>query len=314
VILDSDARRKTLRYWVDYAKQHGGDHKDAYQTFDHLQAEWPNLESAAALLRDLSGLPVALKDRQAARMLSELTDALQGFLQFRGYWDEWARLGEWAYQAAQALQDWSGAGWRAHDVAWIHYHRAETDRAAAWAGRMDKAMAWGGDRGDRAEAARMRGLVAEQRGDLDEAERLYHQALDALRELRDEEGQAIVLNSLGSVAQERRDYDRAEAYYRQSLTLDEKRGQAGPGYQRGQSGLAGSGPGPPDRGPRLVRTRAVSGPAGGAAKPGCRHSIRPGPRAGKRGPPRRGAAPGPGGTANPRAPARSRPGSNTPVG
>jgi hypothetical protein len=35
-------------------------------TFDRLDAEWPNLESAANDLRELTGIPGALSDKDAA--------------------------------------------------------------------------------------------------------------------------------------------------------------------------------------------------------------------------------------------------------
>src|SRR5262249_39769614 len=158
-----------LRYWVDYAKQYGGEHKDAYQTFDRLEAEWPNLESAAGDLRELAGLPGTLSDQEAARMLNDLTRSLGGFLRFHGYWEEQVRLNEWSYAAVKALGDWKEAGWRAIDVAFIHYNRGETDLAATWASHMAEAMEQGGDRSSRAVATRMRGMVAQQQGKLAEA-------------------------------------------------------------------------------------------------------------------------------------------------
>jgi tetratricopeptide (TPR) repeat protein len=221
VALDPQARRNALRHWVDYAREYGG---DAYRTFDRLEAEWPNLEAAATELRDIGRAARSLRDEQAARMLNDLADALRTFLWFRGYWEERVRLSDWAYRAMAALDDWPNAGWRAYDVAWIHYNRAETDQASAWADRMAEAMEQGGTRRDQAAATRMRGTVAEQRGDLDEAQRLYTEALAAYRDLGEEADQASVLNDLGGVARGRKDYDRAEGYYGQALAIDEKRG------------------------------------------------------------------------------------------
>ncbi|RMF82616.1 MAG: ATP-binding protein, partial [Nitrospirae bacterium] len=146
------AHRKALRFWVDYAQKYGGDDKDAYRTFDKLEEKWPNLEAAAAALREASGLPGPLRDEEAARMLVDLARALRIFLWFRGYWDEGVRLATWAYEAAAARQAWRDAGWRAYDVAWIHYQRAETERAAAWAARCAEVWERGGSRRDRAVA------------------------------------------------------------------------------------------------------------------------------------------------------------------
>lgn len=224
ITLDPAAHRKTLRYWVDYARKHGGDHKDAYKTFDRLEAEWPNLDAAASALWEMTGLPGPVRDKEAAKMLLDLAYALSNFTWIRGYWDEGVRLGEWGYQAAQGLEEWSNAGWRAQKVAFIHYYRAETDLAGAWAERMAQAMERGGSRRERAVATHLRGLVAQQRGDLDEAGRLLTEALAAYRDLGEESDQAIVLNDLAGVARERKDYARADQLYRQALAIDEKIG------------------------------------------------------------------------------------------
>jgi len=234
--LDPDAWRKALRYWVDCAKQYGGGDKDAYQNYPRLEAEWPNLEAAAAALRDLS-LPPLLAgegrgggEQEAARLLVELARALANFLWLRGYWDERIRLGTWAYEAARALEDWQAAGWRAYDVAWIHsiYARNEPEQAAAWAARCAEAMERSGGRRDRAVATQLRGLVARQQQDYAEAERLYQEALAAFRDLGEEANVAMVLNNLGGVARVQKQYDRAEGYYRQALALAEKLGNKEP--------------------------------------------------------------------------------------
>lgn len=227
VTLEPQARRTALRHWVDYAREYGGDHKDAYQTFDRLEIEWPNLEAATRELRDMAGLPGHVQDEEAARMLNDLARTLRTFLWFRGYWEERVRLSEWAYRAMTAVDDWGEAGWRAYDAAFIHHYRAETNRAAAWADRMAQAMEQGGVRRGQAAATRMRGLVAQQRGepgDLDEAERLFTEALTAYRDLGEETDQAILLNDLGGVVLARQDYDHAEGYYREALALAEKIG------------------------------------------------------------------------------------------
>ncbi|WGV25717.1 tetratricopeptide repeat protein [Halotia branconii] len=222
ISFDSAAQRKVLSYWVNYAQKYGGDGKNAYKTYDKLEAEWQNLEGVATTLREMTGIPGALKDRQAAQMLIDLENALDLFLWFRGYWDERVRLGEWRYQAGKALSQWSDAGWGAYNVAWIHYNRAETERATSWAAQMAEAMECGGSRRDKAVAIQLQGNIASQRQEFAEAERLHQEALAIYRELGDEECQAIALNWLGGVARSQKQYDRAESYYKQALAIAEK--------------------------------------------------------------------------------------------
>ncbi|MBN3940401.1 tetratricopeptide repeat protein [Nostoc sp. NMS9] len=221
---DSAAQGKVLRYWVDFAQKYGGQGKDAYQTHDKLEAEWQNLEGVATTLREMAGIPGALKDRQAAQMLIDLETALYNFLFFRGYWDERVRLGEWVYQAGKALGQWSDAGWGAYNVAWIYYNRAETDRAASWAAQMAEAMEQGGSRLEKAVAIGLQGTIASQRREWAEAERLYQERLAIYREFGEEEREAIALNDLGAVALLQGQYDRAESYNQQALAIEEKLG------------------------------------------------------------------------------------------
>jgi tetratricopeptide (TPR) repeat protein len=222
--LDTNDQRKALRYWVDYAQKYGGNGNDAYKTFDKLEAEWQTLEGIANTIRELSGIPRTLQDSQAAQMLIDLEDALFHFLNFRGYWDEGMRLGEWHYEAGQALSKWNDAGWGAYHVAWFHYLRGETDRAATWADKMATAMERGGSRRDRATASRMQGLVASQRKEWKKAEQHYLEAVVAYRELGEKTDEGNILFDLGEVARDQQQYDHAETYYQQALVIHEKLG------------------------------------------------------------------------------------------
>ena len=222
--LDAAAQRQALRYWLDYAQKYGGNDKDAYQTFDQLEVEWPTLENAARRIWEQSGLPDALQDGEAAQLLIDLKIALSNFLRFRGYWDERLSLSQWGYQAGQALEQWRDAGWGAYDVAWVNYSRGETDRAATWADRCAAMMERGGGQRDRAVATDMQGLVAEQRRDWAGAKQHCQEALAAYRELGAEADEAIVLNTLGGVARQQGQFDRAEECYQQALAIAEKIG------------------------------------------------------------------------------------------
>lgn len=211
----------SLRYWVNYAYRYGQDH---YATFTHLEEFWPNLEATATALYDVVKNTAAPEQAHAARLLLSLSTTLSVFCLFRGYWDEGIHIHTWAYEAAQTLQAWPEAGWRAYDVARVYYYRGETDRAAMWSGRMTVAMQQSGTRRDQAVALGLNGLVALQQGNLDEAERGCLEALAASLELGTEHDQAVLLNDLGGVARSRRDLNRAENYFRRSLTLAEKLG------------------------------------------------------------------------------------------
>ena len=234
VELDAGAGFKVARYWLDYAQRYGGWGKDAYKTFDLLEKAWPSLENVARWLAEQAGVltegDISASGRKsedvttAAQMLIDMRNALSQFLWFRGFWDEHIHLGIWSYRAARLLGRWRDAGWGAYRAAWIYYSRGQTEEASAWADRCAEAFERGGSRRDRASAIRLRGVIAEQKGDLDEAERLYKQALAEYRSLGEEKGVSIVLNDLGGIYRRRKDYDAAEKAYREALEIGRKIG------------------------------------------------------------------------------------------
>lgn len=223
--ISHSAYRKTLLYWVEYARTYGGDRKDSHQRDRYLESEWFNVEATITMLHHIAGSGKSLKDKDAARMLNVLANAVRAFLRFNGYWDEWEQLSEWTYEVAKLLGDWSQAGWRAYDKAWIHYNHKETGMAEKWAKRMADAMEQGGGVRDRIIATRLSGLVAEQRGDVDEAERLYAEALVACRTFNERKDETSLLNDLGDLAIRRKYYNVAEEYYRQAYDIHERKGE-----------------------------------------------------------------------------------------
>jgi tetratricopeptide (TPR) repeat protein len=77
----------------------------------------------------------------------------------------------------------------------------------------------GGTRRDWAVATSLRGQIALQRGDLDEAEQCGLEALAAFRDLGARRDQAVLLNDLGSIARKKHNPKRAQHFFRQGLEL-----------------------------------------------------------------------------------------------
>ena len=71
-------------------------------------------------------------------------------------------------------------------------------------------------------------MLAQARGDYDEAARQYQRALDINERLGDQAGMATSYHQLGILAQDRGDYDEAARQYQRSLDISERLGdQAG---------------------------------------------------------------------------------------
>ncbi len=214
-------------HWVAYALKFGGQGKDNYKTFDRIEAEWANLDATVGWLLQAAAIQnEEIVDKDAARMLEELADALCngiGPLFYFGRWDEILQLSASAYEAMRSLGQWDKAGTHAYYVMWIYYSRANNDEATRWADRCTEAWARGGSKYQQAISMSMRGVLAAERGDYDDAEQIYQDVLKIYRDLNVDQPVVVVLNDLGRLEHARKQYDMAEKYYREALTLAESK-------------------------------------------------------------------------------------------
>jgi tetratricopeptide (TPR) repeat protein len=204
------------RYWVSYAELYGG-MSEKFKTFSYLESEWSNLEIAVNILLDFLCKNEGVVDKHAATMLFEWIRFMSFFLSFSGRWDEHQLFSKRAYDVAFAQKDWKYAGWRAFDVAWIAYKRAQTDDALLWLDRCMDAWTHGGSKGEQATALRLKGLILQQKKEYAKAETLFLQALTIRRELGAKGEVVFALISLGNLSRERKDYDTAEIYFKDAM-------------------------------------------------------------------------------------------------
>ncbi len=126
-----------------------------------------------------------------------------------------------AYQQALIEVEQSGDAARTVMVLrWIartHQEDAEYDEALAFLSRAEALALAQGDRAGMGHCINLRAIISWQRGDLDEAARLYGVALDVARETGDAHLAALAAQNLGVVASARGAYDDARQYYRMSL-------------------------------------------------------------------------------------------------
>jgi len=98
------------------------------------------------------------------------------------------------------------------------------------------------------------GILAQDRGDYDEAARQYQRALDIFERLGDQAGMASGYHQLGALAQARGDYDGAARQYQRSLDIEERLGnQAGMAASYSQLGSLAYGRGDYDEAARQVQ-------------------------------------------------------------
>jgi tetratricopeptide (TPR) repeat protein len=81
-------------------------------------------------------------------------------------------------------------------------------------------------------------MLAQDRGDYDEAARQYQRSLNINERLGDQAGIASTYHNLGMLAQDRGDYDEAARQYQRSLNINERLGdQAGMASTYSQLGI-----------------------------------------------------------------------------
>ena len=82
------------------------------------------------------------------------------------------------------------------------------------------------------------GILAQDRGDYEEAARQYQRSLDINERLGDQAGMATSYHQLGILAQDRGDYEEAARQYQRSLDINERLGnQAGMATSYSQLGI-----------------------------------------------------------------------------
>jgi len=122
--------------------------------------------------------------------------------------------------------------------AWIHQlgilaqHRGDYDEAARLYQRSLDINERLGGEADMASNYHNLGALAQARGDYDEAARLYQRSLDIKERIGNEAGMASTYHHLGWLAQAQGNYDEAARQYQRSLEIDERLGN--------QAGLAAS--------------------------------------------------------------------------
>jgi tetratricopeptide (TPR) repeat protein len=194
-------------------------------------------EAAMALLerqrRTMGGLVgLALEQRRYAEAQA-LLRSLNRFWNARGLVQE-AR--GWVERCRQALESADGTPPELGNDGgslWLFMLGAEADRSRD-AGALDVAEHWHQIIRQRLEASSISsrdrllatsyhelGLVAQQRGQLDQAVQWYRRALPIREALHNRPGMAMSYHQLGIVAQIRGQLDQAEQWYRKSLTITE---------------------------------------------------------------------------------------------
>lgn len=168
---------------------------EEYERFPTLEAEWPTI--AAALPLWVQGSRASDNER-----LQRVCNALRGFLDFSGRWDEQMALSQQAEATGVAAEDFYHAGWRAYDASWVYGLRGQAAEVLAHADRCaahwEKAPSVGAR--EKAIAISLRGFGYQLAEAYPAAIEAYQEALALFRAIAPESASvAIALNDLADV-------------------------------------------------------------------------------------------------------------------
>lgn len=183
---------------------------DNYERFSVLEASWPQISAALPLL--LAGDNTRLQ---------KMCNALRGFLDSSGRWDERLSLSHQAEARAEHSNDWGNAGWRAYDEGFAHSLRGDAAHVLACAERA--AAHWqaaGAGVHERATAIYLQGIGHGSANDYPAAISAFGKSLAMWRSLKPNSHYvASSLNALGNVFNKSGKYVQAENHYHEALVI-----------------------------------------------------------------------------------------------
>jgi tetratricopeptide (TPR) repeat protein len=176
----------------------------------------------AALDAELENLLAAARlayEAQEWEALWAMGYSLNTALNYAGRWAAREGLLRLCHEGAQEAHNGRHEAGFGHNLAVLLQNRGQLDEAERLFQQSLEIEREVGGRPGEAISLHQLGMVAQDRGELDEAERLYQQSLQIEQEVGDRPGEAKTLHPLGRVAQDRGELDEAERLYQQSLQI-----------------------------------------------------------------------------------------------
>jgi NB-ARC domain./TIR domain. len=212
--LDKDPRADEFRqrfvtHFLSYAQAHT---QTTGEDFAALESEKDNL---------LTAMDVAFQ-RQDWKSVMAIRDALQWFLDLRGYWDEAIQYGEQAVQAARHAGNAQAIANFTNNLAVIHFWRGDVDKARPLYNESLKIKKKLGDQSGISQTLHNLAMIAQEQGEIEEARQLYDESLEISKKLDDQSGIAVTLHQLGWLMQTQGEIEEARRLYNESLEIKKK--------------------------------------------------------------------------------------------
>ncbi|HKQ04574.1 MAG TPA: tetratricopeptide repeat protein [Blastocatellia bacterium] len=150
--------------------------------------------------------------------------ALEEFLDTRGYWNEAIGYGQQALAAARRAKNDGRIGMFSHNIGRIYSNRGEYDQARRLYNESMEIKKRLGNQRGIAITLHQLGRLAEQQGEIEEARQLYNDSLEIAKRLGNQSGIAITLHQLAMLAQEQGEIEEARRLYNDSLEIKRRLG------------------------------------------------------------------------------------------
>lgn len=161
-------------------------------------------------------------EAQEWKSVMETHDPINALLDLHGYWNESIRSSQQAEAAARALNDSWGAAHFAACVAKIRAQRGEYEEAGRVYREVAEVFRGLGSELNVAVCLHQLGTIATSREDLREAERLYSESLEIKKRLGYRQGIANSLHELARIAQAQGDSEKAWQLFSESLEIEKE--------------------------------------------------------------------------------------------
>jgi tetratricopeptide (TPR) repeat protein len=181
---------------------------------DWLETERINLVSAIEQAVATDGVP--------AKLPITITQALFGFFQVRGYWQDWIQVNEIVLGLAGRVGDLAACGYAHRDIGVAHELAGDYDRARVHVEHALTVFERIGDRHGQAANLTTLAIIHHRQGRYPMAVSCYRRSLAIRRDLGDTRGVGVNLSNLGVTDQRLGENVEAEACFTEALAIFER--------------------------------------------------------------------------------------------
>lgn len=205
-------RPKAALYFLNYARTYKNN-------FGMLEREKENILAGMSWVAILQKSCLDESKKNAASLVLEFMSVLDGYLDTRGYWNEYLLRLQQAIEAAEILEDHKQKTGCMNNLGIILHRMGNYDEACKLHQQNIEIQKELGYKDGISRSLHQMGILAQARCDYDKARQFYLESLKIKQELGDKSGMSASLHELGRLAQAKGDYDEARQFFQHSQEI-----------------------------------------------------------------------------------------------